>query len=364
MTFIVMLKTVPKGRVHTMLKTSNFSKVSKAIITLVFAGFSLISTSGATADVNIYSARQSDLIAPLLDAFTAETGIKTKSLFLKKGLVDRIKAEGALTPADLILTVDIARLTAAKDAGITQAVIDTAIINAIPVSYRDVDNQWFGLTVRGRVIYASKERVAVDAIDYEDLGNPEWKGRVCIRSGQHPYNLSLFSSLIAHLGLEAAETWLTGLKANLARKPNGNDRAQAKGIFTGECDLGIGNTYYVGLMKTNKKDPEQKEWAKSIKVLFPNGDNRGTHVNLSGMALTKHAKNKDDALKLMKFLTSKKAQEIYATAVHEYPIVEGTQASDIVQSFGEIKPDAISLNRIAELRAEASKMVDRVGFNN
>lgn len=335
----------------------------------VTGAFALLSAlflfeKNAVADVNIYSYRQPDLIKPLLDAFTAETGIATKVLFLDKGLEERIEAEGANSPADLIFTVDIGRLDAAKAKGVTQPVDDAAINSGIPVQYRDAEGHWFGLTVRGRVVYASKDRVAQDAIAYEDLADPKWKGKVCMRDGQHSYNIGLFAAMVAHHGAEYTENWLRGLKENLVRKPSGNDREQAKAIFAGECDLGLGNTYYVGLMMTNEKETEQKNWAAAIKVLFPNAGDRGTHVNISGMALAKHSPNKEDALKLMRFLASAKAQEIYAAEVFEYPIAPGTEASDLVKSFGAINPDKLPINEIAKNRKAASELVDKVGLND
>ncbi|MEX0345675.1 MAG: Fe(3+) ABC transporter substrate-binding protein [Rhizobiaceae bacterium] len=317
----------------------------------------------AGEEVNVYSYRQPQLIAPLLDAFTAETGIKTNVLFLNKGLVERIQAEGKNSPADLVFTVDIGRLSQSKAGGVTQAVANAEIEGNIPEEFRDPDGHWFGLTTRGRVVYASKDRVGQDTISYEELADPKWKGRICTRSGQHAYNLALFASMIAHHGEEATEKWLSGVRDNLARKPNGNDRAQAKGIFSGECDIGLGNTYYVGLMVTNEKEPEQKDWAAAIKVLFPNNDDRGTHVNISGMALAKHAPNKDNAIRLMKFLSSTKGQEIYAEQVFEYPVKPGAKISEIVKSFGEIKPDALALDAIANNRKAASILVDKVGYD-
>lgn len=325
---------------------------------------SSVGTTALAAEVNIYSYRQSDLIAPLLEAFTQDTGIKTNVLFLNKGLVERLKAEGENSPADLIFTVDIGRLSSAKAEGVTQPVDSASVNGAIPENFRDPEGHWFGLTTRGRVVYASKDRVPQDTITYEELADPKWKGKICIRSGQHAYNVALIASMIAHHGEEETEKWLAGVKDNLARKPNGNDRAQAKGIFAGECDIGIGNTYYVGLMKNNEKEPEQKEWAGAIKVLFPNSGDRGTHVNISGMALAKHAPNRDDAVKLMEFLASPKGQEIYAEQVYEYPVDPNAQASDTVKGFGDIKPDTLPLDEIAKNRPKASELVDKVGFNN
>lgn len=321
-------------------------------------------TALADGEVNVYSYRQPELIQPLLDEFTKETGIETNVLFLDKGLVERIAAEGANSPADVILTVDIGRLIEAKDGGVTQPVQNDIINKDIPAQYRDPAGEWFGLTTRGRVVYASKERVPETAITYEELSDPKWKGRICVRDGQHSYNIGLFASMIAHHGADYTEKWLAGLKNNLVRKPDGNDRSQAKSIMSAECDIALGNTYYVGLMLTNDKDPEEKEWAAAIKVLFPNAADRGTHVNISGMALAKNAPNKDNAIKLMEFLSSGKAQEIYSEQVFEYPVLPGAKVSEVVASFGPIKPDPLPLVDIAANRKLASELVDKVGFND
>ena len=314
-------------------------KFSSFTAATAFATASLIFAQSALADgeVNIYSYRQPDLIKPLLDRFTEETGVTTNVLFLDKGLVERIQAEGANSPADVILTVDIARIMEAKEGGDTQPVQDTeSITKDIPPQFRDPAGEWFALTTRGRVVYASKDRVQQDKITYEELADPKWKGKICIRDAQHSYNIGLIASMIAEHGEDYTETWLTGLKNNLARKPSGGDRDQAKAIFAGECDIALGNSYYVGLMQTNEKEPEQKDWAASIKVLFPNTEDRGTHVNISGMALAKNAPNKDNALKLMEFLASGEAQAIYAEQVFEYPVMPGAEPSEVVKSFGEI----------------------------
>ena len=253
--------------------------------------FATLFTGAAYADgtVNIYTYRQPELIQPVLDAFTAETGIKTEVLFLDKGLEERVAAEGQNSPVDVIMTVDIARLTKAKEAGITQALNDETINTLLPAEYRDPEGHWFGLTKRARVVYASKDRVTDTAITYADLADPKWKGKICMRSGQHDYNLALISAAVAHWGPEKTEQWLTGLKANLGRKPDGGDRPQAGAIVAGECDLAIGNTYYVGLMRTNEKDPKEKEWGNAINVIFPTFENGLTHVNISGIALAKNS---------------------------------------------------------------------------
>ena len=327
-------------------------------------GFSMLSgTALADGVVNVYSYRQPELIKPLLDAFTKESGISTNVLFLDKGLEERMAEEGENSPADVILTVDIGRLQAAEDKGVTQSLNDKEVNSNIPAQYRDPDGNWFGVTTRARVVYASKERVTQDAITYEELADPKWKGKLCTRSGQHVYTIGLIASMIAHHGAEKTEAWLAGVKANLARKPDGGDRDQAKAIFAGECDIALGNNYYVGQMQTNDKEPEQKEWAASIKVLFPNSADRGTHVNISGMALAKHAPNKENALKLMEFLASDEGQRIYGEQVYEYPVEPGVKPSELVSSWGTLKPDSLPLAEIAKNRKLASELVDKVGFD-
>jgi len=324
------------------------------------------SLSPALADevVNIYSYRQPELIAPLTDAFTQKTGIKTRVIFADKGLEERIRAEGTNSPADVILTVDISRLAGAAELGVTQSVSSDAINGNIPAQYRDPDGQWFGITTRSRVVYASKDRVKQTAITYEELADPKWKGRICTRSGQHVYSIGLISSMIAHHGTAEAEKWLEGVKNNLARKPAGNDRAQVKSIFAGECDIALGNAYYMALMLTNAKEPAQKDWADSVNVIFPNSEDRGSHVNISGMAMAANSPNKANALKLMEFLASDEAQKIYAETNHEYPVAAGVAISDMVQSFGTLKADTLPIADIAKNRKSASELVDKVGFDD
>ena len=336
---------------------------SLAGLTVAIAIF-LPATAAADGEVNIYSYRQPELIKPLMDAFTAQTGIKTNVLFASKGLGERIRAEGQNSPADVLLTVDIGRLDAAKQLGITQPVESDVIAGNIPAQYRDPEGHWFGVTTRARIVYASKDRVAQDSITYEELADPKWKGKVCTRSGQHVYSIGLFASKLAHDGAEKTEEWLTGLKNNLARKPTGNDRAQVKSIYAGECDLALGNTYYMGKMQTNEKDPEQKEWAASVKLLFPNTNDRGTHVNLSGMVMAKHAPNAENGKKLMEFLSSDTAQQVYGAANFEYPVKPGVEPDGRTKSWGTLKADTISLSDIAKNRKTASELVDEVGFED
>jgi iron(III) transport system substrate-binding protein len=340
-----------------------YARKYSAIATFAMA---TLFTGAAFADgtVNIYTYRQPELIQPVLDAFTAETGIKTEVLFLDKGLEERVQAEGQNSPVDVIMTVDISRLTKAKEAGITQPLVDEKVNAEIPVEYRDPDGNWFGLTKRARVIYASKDRVTDTALTYADLADPKWKGKLCMRSGQHDYNLALFSAAIAHWGPEKTEEWMKGLKANLGRKPDGGDRPQAGAILAGECDIALGNTYYVGLMRTNEKEPKEKEWGNAVNVIFPTFENGLTHVNISGIALAKYAPNRDNAVKLIQFLASDNAQQIYAEKNFEYPVEPGLEPSEMVKSFGTLNADTLSLADIASHRKQASEMVDRVGLDD
>ena len=323
-----------------------------------------IALAEEAGEVNVYSYRQPYLINPLFKAFTEQTGIKVNVIFAEKGLIERIQAEGRNSPADVLLTVDVGNLTQATDAGIAQPIQSSALEAAIPPAYRAADNQWFGLTRRARVVYASKERVKLDKITYEDLADPKWRGKICIRSGQHVYNVALIASMIAAHGEEWTETWLKGVKSNLARKPAGDDRLQVKGVYAGECDIAVGNTYYMGAMLKNDKEPEQKEWANSVNIIFPNTDDRGTHVNISGAVVAKYAPHKDNAVKLLEFLASDQGQETYADVNNEYPVKEGIPWSPLVKSWGAFKPDPISLNDIAALRKKASELVDKVGFDD
>ena len=320
-----------------------------------------VATPALSEEVNLYSYRQPELLKPLTDAFTAETGIAVNVAYLEKGMVERLQAEGARSPADLIFTVDISRLYAAVNAGLTQPVTSDTLKANVPDIYHDPEGHWWGLTTRARIVYTSKDRVADGEVTtYEDLADPKWKDRICTRSGTNAYNVALTSAAIHHHGVEGAKAWLEGMKANLARKPQGNDRAQVKAIWAGECDIAIGNTYYMGQMLA---DPEQREAAESVNIVFPTFENGGTHVNISGVAMTKAAPNKDNALKMMEFLTSPEAQEIYANANFEYPIAPGTESAPLVQSWGSFEADTVNLMDLARLRDDALKLTETVDFD-
>ena len=313
------------------------------------------------SEINIYSYRQPFLIQPLTDAFTEQTGIKVNVAYLRKGMIERMKAEGKRSPADVVLTVDISRLAAVVEANLTQPVLNKTLEKNIPTIYRDPDNHWFGLTTRARIIYASKDKVPDGEVTtYENLADPKWKGRICTRSGTNAYTIALTSAIIHHHGAEKAEEWLRSVKNNLARKPQGNDRAQVKAIWAGECDIAIGNTYYMGKML---KDPEQKAWADSVRIVFPVFENGGTHVNISGIALAKHSPNKENAVKLMEFLSSPEAQKIYAFANFEYPIAPNAEPAELVKNWGTFTPDDVNLMDLAKLRSTALKLTEIVDFD-
>ncbi|MCP5077641.1 MAG: extracellular solute-binding protein, partial [Psychromonas sp.] len=274
---------------------------------VALAALTATSLSTLAEEVNIYSFRQAFLIEPIMEKFTAETGIKVNVLFAKKGLIERVKREGELSPADLVLTTDISRLVKLTDQELTQPVKSDLLNKNIPSQYRDPENQWFALTTRVRNIYSSSERIGPVDITYQDLVKPEFKGKICTRSGKHPYNVSLVASVIAHEGEANAKVWLEAVKANLARKPQGNDRAQVKAVKDGLCDYALGNNYYLGKMVNN---PKQVSWAEAVSINFPNQKTTGSHVNVSGVVLTKYAPNKASAVKLMEFLSGDVAQQM------------------------------------------------------
>ncbi|NHB77248.1 Fe(3+) ABC transporter substrate-binding protein [Rhodobacter calidifons] len=312
-------------------------------------------------EINVYSHRQPELIQPLVDAFTAETGIKVNVAFVDKGMAERLVAEGDRSPADLVLTVDIARLMQIVEADVTQPVQSEVLEANIPETLRDPNDHWFGLTARARIVYAAKDRVdPAEITTYEDLASDKWKGRICSRSGLNDYNIALLGAMIVHHGEDYATKWAEGLKANLARKPDGGDRDQVKAIAAGECDIAIGNTYYIGQMLA---DPEQRAAAEAVTVTFPVFENGGSHLNISGVAMTKSAPNKENALKFMEWLAGDTAQKIYAETNNEYPVKAGVERSAVVASWGEFTADPTPLAEIAKARAAALKIMETVNFD-
>lgn len=320
----------------------------------------------AADELTLYTTREPALIQPLISAFSAQSSIKVNTVFVKDGLLERVKAEGARSPADVLMTVDIGNLMDLVDGGVTQPVKSAALESAIPANLRGTDGQWFSLSLRARVLYADKN-LPLASFRYEDLANPKYKGKVCIRAGQHPYNTALVAALIAHDGEAKAEQWLRGVKANLARKATGGDRDVARDILGGICDVGLANSYYVGQMKSSKEGTDARKWGDAIKVVrptFANAKSGGTHVNISGAAVAKNAPQRANAVKLLEFLVSEPAQALYAQTNYEYPVRKGVALDPIIAStIGELKVDPLPLTEIAKYRKQASALVDKVGFD-
>ncbi|MDJ0950827.1 MAG: Fe(3+) ABC transporter substrate-binding protein [Alphaproteobacteria bacterium] len=320
------------------------------------------SPAAASGEVNIYSYRQEVLIRPLLDRFEETTGIKVNVVFAKKGMIQRLKAEGVNSPADVVLTVDAARLIRVKEEGLLQPVRSAKLEADIPAQYRDPEGHWFGLSVRARpIMYNTAKVKPADLSTYQDLADPKWKGRICIRSSSNVYNQSLLAAMIAHMGKDKAEAWAKGLVANFARKPQGGDRDQIRAAAAGECDIAIANTYYLAGMIKGKKDSDKAAAAK-MKIFWPNQGGTGAHVNVSGAGVTMSSKNKDNAIKLLEFLAGDEAQRLYADKVNEYPVRAGIPVTKVVAGFGEFKADTLRLATLAKHNAEAVRIADRAGW--
>ncbi|WP_018045238.1 extracellular solute-binding protein [Methylobacterium sp. 88A] len=320
--------------------------------------------AGATAaEVNIYTTREPGLIKPLLDAYTAKSGVTVNTVFVEKGLAERVASEGERSKADVLMTVDIGNLIELVDRGLAQPVRTETLEAAVPAPSRDAGGLWYALSMRARVAYADKD-LAEKALTYEDLADPKWKGKLCLRSGQHPYNTALIAHYIVKHGPDKAKEWLTGVKANLARKPSGGDRDVARDILAGTCAVGLGNSYYVGLMRSGKGGPDQQKWGDGIKVVLPVFTSGGTHVNVSGAVVAKSAPNRDEAVKLLEYLVSDEGQGLYAKANFEYPVKAGAPIDPQLTALGPLTIDTVPLAEIARNRKAASLLVDTVGFDN
>lgn len=344
-----------------MLHTRTWTKGAFVSALAVAALLGAITPGTAQGVVNVYTNREPGLYSATLDEFTKATGIKVNALFSEQGLAERIKAEGENSPADVLITVDIGRLQEAVDLGIAEPTRSEILAANIPSQYRDPDGRWFALSLRVRTVYTSNDRVKQDAITYEELADPKWKGKICTRSFQHQYNIALVAAMIVKNGEAKTEEWLRGVKANLAKKPSGGDRDVAKDIAAGACDIGLGNQYYVGLMTNGPA--EQKKWAEAIRVILPTFQNGGTHINVSGAMITKHAPNRTNAIKLVEFMTSTEAQRVFADVNFEYPVRAGIPINGLVASFGTLKADEMSVADVAKARVKASELVDKVAFD-
>jgi iron(III) transport system substrate-binding protein len=335
--------------------------VLTSIAALLLGAVAVASTAAAAQEVTVYTTREPGLFKPIAEAFTAKSGVKVNTVFVKDGLAERVASEGAGSPVDLLMTVDVGALVDLVAKGVTQK-LDAPEVSAVPANLRDESDQWTALSLRARLVWSAKEP-KLDAITYEDLADPKWKGKICMRSGQHPYNTALLAAYIAHHGEEKAETWASALKANLARKPGGGDRDVARDILGGLCQIGVGNSYYVGLMRSGSGGADQQKWGEGVDVVMARFAGAGTHVNASGAALAKNAPHAAEARKLVAFMLSPEGQKIYAEQNYEYPVIPGVATNPFIAALGPLQPDALKLSEIARHRQAASRIMDKVGFD-
>ena len=319
--------------------------------------------TAAAAEVNVYSARKDHLLKPVLDEFTKQSGIKVNLLSAGEDqLLERLKTEGKDSPADLFITTDVVHLHKARVAGVLQPVQSQTVNQAIPAAYRDPQGYWVGLSARARVVFYAKDRVKPsDITTYEDLADPKWKGRICVRSSSSTYNQSLLAGLIAVNGPAKAEAWAKGIVDNMARKPQGGDRDQINAVAAGQCDIAIANTYYFGGMLTSSK-PDEREAAAKVGIAFPNQQGRGAHMNVAGAGVTASAKHKAEAVKLLEFLAGPDAQRLFAEANNEFPVRPGVKPSPVVAAWGPFKGEDINVAMLGENSADAIRIFDRVGW--
>ena len=339
------------------------------LITIVLFTASLSFASGQKdvndniQEVNVYSHRHYDVDQKLYDQFFTETGIKVN--VVKAGadeLLERLKSEGPNSPADILLTVDAGRLYKAQEMGLLQAVQTDKLTSAMPEHLRHPDGFWYGLTKRARVLAYSVDRVSPQELStYEDLTDSKWKGRIVVRSSSNIYNQSMMASIIAANGKESAVQWAEGVVANMAREPKGNDRDQVKAVAAGQADIAIINTYYLGKLLTSS-DEEEVNAGKSVALFFPDQDDRGTHINVSGAGVTTYAPNKENAIKFLEFLTSIEAQIVYAQENFEYPVRDDVEPSELVASWGTFKDDFTNLDVLGKLNVEAVIEFDKAGW--
>lgn len=337
--------------------------ISVGVAAVSITGLLPISAVADEGLVNVYSARKEALIKPLFDRFTEETGIAVNLVTGKAdALLKRLEVEGSASPADLFVTVDAGRLHRAKQAGVLQVSNSDVLNKLIPTNLKDSDNYWYGMTQRARTIFYVKGKVDPSQLTtYEALADPKWKGRICVRSSNNIYNQSLVASMIDANGIKATEQWAKGLVANFAKPPAGGDTDQLRAAAAGVCDIAIANTYYFGrLLKSNKE--ESQAVASKLAAFWPNQDDRGVHMNVSGVGLTKHARNADNAIRLMEFMASDQSQAWYGDENNEYPVVDGAEISATLNELGRFKADDIELSKLGENNRAAVELMDRAGW--
>ncbi|MFT4519819.1 MAG: iron(III) transport system substrate-binding protein [Halioglobus sp.] len=335
--------------------TARVLLVSSLLLSVFWA-----SLSSAEEVVNVYSARKEALIKPLLDRFSAQTGV-TVNLVTGKGdaLLTRLQNEGRNSQADILLTTDVGRLYRAHQAGVLQAIDSQTLRDEIPAHLRSPQEDWFGLSVRARALVYAKDRVKSSQLStYEDLADPKWKGRICIRSSSNIYNQSLVASMLATQGAEKTAAWLTAFVPNFARPPTGGDRDQISALAAGQCDVAVVNSYYFGAMLSSQ-DASEKAAANKAAIFWPNQNDRGTHINISGAGVTAMSKNRDNAVALIEFLAEDESQRWYAETNNEYPVRGDIEPSALLKSWGEFKADQVDASELGRLNAEALMAMDR-----
>ncbi len=334
-----------------------------AVSALGYCGVLVATNAEAQQQVlNLYSSRHYQTDEALYANFEKATGIKVNRIEGPEDpLIERMKSEGDKSPADLLVTVDMGRLLKAQQLGLFQPIKSALLEEKIPAQLRAPDGSWFGFSVRARPIYFARSRVDKSQLpDYESLADPKWKGKICVRSGSHPYNLSMMSSIIAANGPDKAEAWAKGVVANMARPPKGGDTDQIKAVSAGECDIALGNTYYfVRMLKSDK--PDDKAAVEKVGVIFPNQGNRGAHINISGAGVAKYAPNKANAIKFLEYLASPEAQDYFSNGNNEYPVA-GTPANAQLASLGSFKRDPLPMELVGKNYAAAAQIFDRVGW--
>ncbi|MDT8895545.1 Fe(3+) ABC transporter substrate-binding protein [Halomonas sp. I1] len=320
-------------------------------------------THAAADELNIYSARHYDSDQALYDAFTEETGIEVNVLEGDSDqLIERIQREGEASPADVMMTVDAGRLWRAEQEDIFASIDSEVLAQRLPDSMRHPEGKWFGFSQRVRAIFYNPDEVDADELNaYEDLADPRYEGQVCIRSSNNIYNQSLLASLIAHHGTEDAEAWAQGVVDNMARDPEGGDTDQIKGVASGECDIAVANHYYYVRLLESDNDAD-RDVAESVEIMFPNQDGRGAHVNVGGAGVVQNAPNHDNAVRFLEFLASDEAQHGFAAGNYEFPVVQGAEKSDVLESWGDFKKDQLNISELGENNPEAIKIFDRVGW--
>ncbi|MFB9057664.1 Fe(3+) ABC transporter substrate-binding protein [Mariniflexile ostreae] len=324
-----------------------------------------LTTEDTTKDqvVNVYTHRHYEPDQDIFKMFEEKTGIKVKVINASADeLIQKMQMEGKQSPADVLITVDAGRLSRAKDQGLLQSIESDILENAIPAHLQDVDNQWFGLTKRARIIAYAKDRVTPEDLStYEDLVADKWKGKILVRSSSNIYNQSLMASIIANNGEDTAKRWAEGIVANMARAPKGSDRDQVKAVVAGEGDLAIVNSYYIGKM-LNSPDAEEVKTAKKIGLFFPNQEDRGTHINVSGAGVAKYAPNKANAILFIEYLISEDAQQVFTNANYEYPILDRVEPVQDIKDWGDFKEDTLGLNKLGENNKKAVLIFDEAGW--